>query len=41
MVETMVPGLLFVTIFTINKDLHISAIAALAVSLVLVGGAPG
>ncbi|MGW7489580.1 DUF3159 domain-containing protein [Streptomyces sp. NPDC054786] len=35
MVETVVPGLLFVTIFTINKDLHISAIAALAVSLVL------
>ena len=30
------PGLLFVTIFTINKDLHTSAIAALAVSLVLV-----
>ncbi|MFJ8663689.1 DUF3159 domain-containing protein [Streptomyces sp. NPDC093795] len=36
MVETVLPGLLFVTIFTINKDLHISAIAALAVSLVLV-----
>ncbi|MER5949936.1 DUF3159 domain-containing protein [Streptomyces sp. NPDC001904] len=36
MVETVVPGLLFVTIFTINKDLHVSAIAALAVSLVLV-----
>lgn len=36
MVETVVPGLLFVTIFTINKDLHMSAIAALAVSLVLV-----
>ncbi|MFD3523799.1 DUF3159 domain-containing protein [Streptomyces sp. NPDC058653] len=36
MVETVVPGLLFVTIFTINKDLHISAIAALAVSLLLV-----
>ncbi|GGN36400.1 hypothetical protein GCM10012285_10100 [Streptomyces kronopolitis] len=35
MVETVVPGLLFVTIFTINKDLHASAIAALAVSLVL------
>ncbi|MFJ5804480.1 DUF3159 domain-containing protein [Streptomyces decoyicus] len=35
MVETVVPGLLFVTIFTVNKDLHISAIAALAVSLVL------
>jgi hypothetical protein len=35
MVETVLPGLLFVTIFTINKDLHWSAIAALAVSLVL------
>ncbi|GAA4820049.1 DUF3159 domain-containing protein [Streptomyces ziwulingensis] len=36
MVETVLPGLLFVTIFTINSDLHLSAIAALAVSLVLV-----
>ncbi|MGW3509309.1 DUF3159 domain-containing protein [Streptomyces sp. NPDC000994] len=36
MVETVLPGLLFVTIFTINKDLHWSAIAALAVSLLLV-----
>ncbi|MCT4352455.1 DUF3159 domain-containing protein [Streptomyces sp. Je 1-79] len=36
MIETVLPGLLFVTIFTINKDLHISAIAALAVSLLLV-----
>jgi len=36
MVETVVPGLLFVTIFTINKDLHWSAIAALVVSLLLV-----
>ncbi|MGV9558183.1 DUF3159 domain-containing protein [Streptomyces sp. NPDC003401] len=36
MVETVVPGLLFVTIYTINKNLHMSAIAALAVSLVLV-----
>lgn len=35
MVETVAPGLLFVTIFTINKDLHLSAIAALVVSLVL------
>lgn len=35
MVETVVPGLLFVAIFTVNKDLHSSAIAALAVSLVL------
>nr|WSY51129.1 DUF3159 domain-containing protein [Streptomyces sp. NBC_00886] len=36
MIETVLPGLLFVTIFTINKDLHWSAIAALAVSLALV-----
>ena len=36
MVETVLPGLLFVTIFTINKNLHWSAIAALAVALVLV-----
>ncbi|MFF3499962.1 DUF3159 domain-containing protein [Streptomyces sp. NPDC003247] len=36
MVETVLPGLLFVTIYTVNKDLHMSAIAALAVSLVLV-----
>ncbi|WP_411113029.1 DUF3159 domain-containing protein [Streptomyces sp. 029-5] len=36
MVETVLPGLLFVTIFTVNKDLHASAIAALAVSLLLV-----
>ncbi|MGV9699366.1 DUF3159 domain-containing protein [Streptomyces sp. NPDC003470] len=36
MVETVLPGLLFVTIFTINNDLDLSAIAALAVSLVLV-----
>ncbi|QEV20727.1 DUF3159 domain-containing protein [Streptomyces alboniger] len=36
MVETVVPGLLFVTIFTINKDLHMAAIAALAMSVVLV-----
>ncbi|MFC7930481.1 DUF3159 domain-containing protein [Streptomyces cinereoruber] len=36
MVETVVPGLLFVTIFTINKNLYASAIAAVTVSLVLV-----
>ncbi|WP_432061403.1 DUF3159 domain-containing protein [Streptomyces sp. S1] len=36
MVETVLPGLLFVTIFTINKDLKTSAIAALGVSLALV-----
>ncbi|MFF7333681.1 DUF3159 domain-containing protein [Streptomyces sp. NPDC008150] len=35
MIETVLPGLLFVTIFTINKNLHWSAVAALAVSLVL------
>ncbi|WP_328536222.1 DUF3159 domain-containing protein [Streptomyces sp. NBC_00344] len=35
MVETVLPGLLFVTIFTINKDLRSAAIAAVAVSLVL------
>nr|WP_246151128.1 DUF3159 domain-containing protein [Streptomyces qinzhouensis] len=36
MVETVVPGLLFVTVYTINQNLHASAIAALAVALVLV-----
>ncbi|MFJ3720178.1 DUF3159 domain-containing protein [Streptomyces sp. NPDC090057] len=36
MVETVLPGLLFVAIFTINKNLHFSAIAALGLSLVLV-----
>ncbi|GHB18824.1 membrane protein [Streptomyces viridiviolaceus] len=36
MIETVLPGLLFVTIYTINNDLHLSAIAALGVSLVLV-----
>ncbi|EKX60473.1 DUF3159 domain-containing protein [Streptomyces ipomoeae] len=36
MVETVLPGLLFVTIYTINKDLHSSAIAALGVSVLLV-----
>ncbi|MER6105973.1 DUF3159 domain-containing protein [Streptomyces sp. NPDC001832] len=36
MVETVLPGLLFVTIYTVNKDLHLSAIAALVVSLALV-----
>ncbi|MGW2341199.1 DUF3159 domain-containing protein [Streptomyces sp. NPDC001661] len=36
MVETVLPGLLFVSIFTVNKDLHMSAIAAIAVSLVMV-----
>ncbi|MFF2652717.1 DUF3159 domain-containing protein [Streptomyces sp. NPDC058045] len=36
LVETVLPGLLFVSIFTVNKDLHLSAIAALGVSLLLV-----
>jgi hypothetical protein len=36
MVETVLPGLLFVTIYTINKDLHSSALAALGVSVLLV-----
>ncbi|MGQ4515439.1 DUF3159 domain-containing protein [Streptomyces sp. DW26H14] len=35
MVETVLPGLLFVTIYTINQSLKTSAVAALAVSLVL------
>ncbi|CAL9418044.1 hypothetical protein SUDANB145_01791 [Streptomyces sp. enrichment culture] len=36
MIETVLPGLLFVTVYTVNKDLRMSAIAALAVSVVLV-----
>ena len=36
MVETVLPGLLFVAIYTVDKNLHVSAIAALAVSLLLV-----
>ncbi|WP_326700359.1 DUF3159 domain-containing protein [Streptomyces sp. NBC_01754] len=36
MVETVLPGLLFVTMYTINPNLHVSAIAALAMSLLLV-----
>ncbi|MBQ0825020.1 DUF3159 domain-containing protein [Streptomyces tagetis] len=35
MVETVLPGLLFVTSFTINNNLRLSAMAALGVSLVL------
>lgn len=35
MIETVVPGLIFVAIYTVNKDLHVSAIAALAVSLLM------
>jgi hypothetical protein len=36
MVETVLPGLLFVSIFTINKDLHAAALAALGISVLLV-----
>ncbi|AZM59605.1 MULTISPECIES: DUF3159 domain-containing protein [unclassified Streptomyces] len=36
MVETVLPGLLFVSIYTVNKDLHMSAIAALVVALAMV-----
>ncbi|MFI6346164.1 DUF3159 domain-containing protein [Streptomyces sp. NPDC050560] len=36
MVETVLPGLLFVSVFTVNKDLKTSAIAAIAVALLLV-----
>lgn len=35
-VETMLPGLLFVMIFTINKNVQMSAIAAGAVAVLLV-----
>lgn len=35
MVETTVPGLVFVLIYTINRDIHIAAIAALGLSVVL------
>ncbi|WP_069817125.1 DUF3159 domain-containing protein [Streptomyces sp. TP-A0874] len=35
MVDTTVPGLVFVLIFTIKRDLHLAAIAALGLSLVL------
>ncbi|MET9605602.1 DUF3159 domain-containing protein [Streptomyces sp. NPDC006512] len=35
-VETMLPGLLFVMIYTINKDVKLSAIAAGAVAVLLV-----
>ncbi|MEW2131701.1 DUF3159 domain-containing protein [Streptomyces sp. NPDC005435] len=35
MVETVLPGLLFVTIYTINKDVHLSALAALGVAVVM------
>ncbi|MEV5509930.1 DUF3159 domain-containing protein [Streptomyces orinoci] len=35
MVETTVPGLVFVAVYTADRDLHIAGIAALALSLVL------
>ncbi|MEU3463232.1 DUF3159 domain-containing protein [Streptomyces sp. NPDC006733] len=35
MVETTVPGLVFVLIYTINRDIHIAAIAALSLSVLL------
>ncbi|GHC53475.1 DUF3159 domain-containing protein [Streptomyces cinnamoneus] len=35
MVETTVPGLVFVAIYTVKRDIHIAAIAALGLSLVL------
>ncbi|MFE0626409.1 DUF3159 domain-containing protein [Streptomyces sp. NPDC058864] len=35
MIDTTVPGLVFVLIYTINRDIHTSAIAALGLSLVL------
>ncbi|MFI1962636.1 DUF3159 domain-containing protein [Streptomyces pathocidini] len=35
LVETTVPGLVFILIYTINKDIHFSAIAALVLSVAL------
>ncbi|MEU4095975.1 DUF3159 domain-containing protein [Streptomyces sp. NPDC026673] len=35
MIDTTVPGLVFVLIYTINRDIHTAAIAALGLSLVL------
>ncbi|MEV4442288.1 DUF3159 domain-containing protein [Streptomyces sp. NPDC049577] len=35
MVETTVPGLVFVAFYTIKRDIHLAAIAALALSLAL------
>lgn len=35
MIDTTVPGLVFVLIYTINRDIHVAAIAALGLSLVL------
>ncbi|MFJ8899741.1 DUF3159 domain-containing protein [Streptomyces sp. NPDC102359] len=36
MIETVLPGLLFVSIYTVNKNLHMSAFAALGVALAMV-----
>ncbi|MBH1938562.1 DUF3159 domain-containing protein [Streptomyces sp. AV19] len=35
MVETTVPGLVFVAVFTVGRNIHTAAVAALALSLVL------
>ncbi|GAA0411085.1 DUF3159 domain-containing protein [Streptomyces luteireticuli] len=35
MVETTVPGLVFVAVFTVNRNIHTAAVAALALSLAL------
>ncbi|MEU4209158.1 DUF3159 domain-containing protein [Streptomyces sp. NPDC026206] len=35
MVETTVPGLVFVAVYTVKRDIHFAAIAALGLSLVL------
>lgn len=35
LVETTLPGLVFITIYTINKDIHFAALTALAISAVL------
>jgi hypothetical protein len=35
MVETTVPGLVFVAIYTVNRDIHIAAIVAVSLSVLL------
>ncbi|SCK50321.1 DUF3159 domain-containing protein [Streptomyces sp. WMMB 322] len=35
LVETTLPGLVFITIYTVNKDIHAAALTALAISAVL------
>ncbi|QPP06145.1 DUF3159 domain-containing protein [Streptomyces bathyalis] len=35
LVETTLPGLVFITIYTVNKDIHFAALTALAISAVL------